>query len=54
MSSRSDGRGLRDENGAGVTSMRMALPDNMFVEADQSRLSAFRTWVLDQGVTESK
>jgi len=32
--------------------MRMALPEKMFVEAEQSRLSGLRTWVLDQGVTE--
>ena len=32
--------------------MKKALPEKMFVEADQSRLSALRTWVLDQGVTE--
>jgi hypothetical protein len=28
-----------------------SLPEKMFVD-DQSRLSALRTWVLDQGVTE--
>jgi hypothetical protein len=32
--------------------MRMALPEKMFVDAEQSRLSALRNWVLDQGVTE--
>ena len=32
--------------------MKKALPEKMFAEAEQSRLSALRTWVLDQGVTE--
>jgi hypothetical protein len=37
--------------GAGVTSMRKTLPEKMFAD-DQSRLSALRSWVLEQGVTE--
>jgi hypothetical protein len=36
---------------AGIASMKKALPEKMFID-DQSRLSALRTWVLDQGVTE--
>ena len=32
--------------------MKKALPEKMFAEPDQSRLTALRTWVLDQGVTE--
>src|SRR3954451_6688049 len=32
--------------------MKKALPEKMFADAEQSRLSALRTWVLDQGVTE--
>ena len=32
--------------------MKKALPEKMFAEAEHSRLSALRTWVLDQGVTE--
>ena len=31
--------------------MKKALPEKMFID-DQSRLSALRTWVLEQGVTE--
>jgi len=31
--------------------MKKALPEKMFVD-EQSRLSALRTWVLDQGATE--
>jgi hypothetical protein len=30
----------------------MALPEKMFAEADQSRLSMLRTWVLANDVTE--
>jgi hypothetical protein len=30
----------------------MALPPKMFSEADQSRLSMLRAWVLDHDVTE--
>jgi hypothetical protein len=37
--------------GTGVRSMKKALPEKMFAD-DQSRLSALRSWVLDQGVTE--
>jgi hypothetical protein len=36
----------------GDAPMRKALPDKMFFEAEQSRLSTLRTWVLDQQVTE--
>ena len=32
--------------------MRKSLPPKMFAEADQARLSVFRTWVLDNDVTE--
>jgi hypothetical protein len=32
--------------------MKKALPEKMFAEAEQSRLSALRAWVLEQGVTE--
>ena len=32
--------------------MRKALPQTMFVEAEQSRLSLLRNWVLDHQVTE--
>ena len=32
--------------------MRMVLPQKMFSDADQSRLSMLRTWVLDHDVTE--
>ena len=32
--------------------MRKALPEKMFVDAEQSRLSTLRNWVLDQQVTE--
>ena len=32
--------------------MRMALPQKMFSDADQSRLSMLRSWVLDHDVTE--
>lgn len=32
--------------------MKMALPDKMFADAEQSRLSMLRAWVLDNGVTE--
>ncbi len=30
--------------------MRMTLPQKMFCDADQSRLSMLRTWVLDNDV----
>jgi hypothetical protein len=30
----------------------MALPEKMFVDAQQSRLSMLRSWVLDHDVTE--
>lgn len=32
--------------------MKKALPDQMFSDAEQSRLSMLRGWVLDHGVTE--
>ena len=32
--------------------MKKALPEKMFAEAEQSRLSALRNWVLDHEVTE--
>ena len=32
--------------------MRKALPEKMFADADQARLSVLRNWVLDQDVTE--
>jgi hypothetical protein len=35
----------------GAKSMRKALPEKMFVDA-QSRMSVLRDWVLNEGVTE--
>ena len=32
--------------------MRKALPEKMFVDVEQSRLSMLRNWVLDNQVTE--
>ncbi len=32
--------------------MRKVLPDKMFVDPEQSRLTLLRNWVLDQQVTE--
>jgi len=32
--------------------MKKALPENMFKDAEQSRLSALSSWVLDHEVTE--
>jgi hypothetical protein len=32
--------------------MRKTLPDKMFFDAEQSRFSILRTWVLDNQVTE--
>ena len=32
--------------------MRKTLPEKMFSDIEQSRLSSLRTWVLDQQVTE--
>ena len=32
--------------------MRKALPEKMFNDPEQSRLTMLRTWVLDQEVTE--
>ena len=32
--------------------MRKALPEKMFTDAEQARLSVLRNWVLDQDVTE--
>ena len=32
--------------------MRKSLPPKMFAEAEQARLSTFRSWILDNDVTE--
>jgi hypothetical protein len=32
--------------------MKKALPDKMFTDPEQSRLSMLRSWVLDNAVTE--
>jgi len=32
--------------------MRKSLPEPMFIDADKSRLSMLRSWVLDHQVTE--
>jgi hypothetical protein len=32
--------------------VRKALPEKMFADVEQSRLTALRAWVLEQGVTE--
>jgi len=32
--------------------MRKSVPDSMFPDREQVRLSAFSNWVLDHGVTE--
>jgi hypothetical protein len=32
--------------------MRKSLPDTMFCDAERSRLTMLRTWVLDNAVTE--
>ena len=32
--------------------MRKVLPEKMFVDAEQSRLTMFRNWVLDHEVSE--
>ena len=32
--------------------MRKAVPEKMFSDPEQSRLTMLRTWVLDQAVTE--
>jgi hypothetical protein len=32
--------------------MKKALPEKMFADAEQSRLSGLRAWVLDNSVTE--
>jgi hypothetical protein len=32
--------------------MRKALPDAMFSDAEKSRFTVLRTWILDNGVTE--
>ena len=32
--------------------MRKSIPETMFTDRDQIRLSALSNWVLDQGVTE--
>src|SRR5690348_4936210 len=44
--------GVGGLDGARSHSMKKALPEKMFADAEQSRLSSLRTWVLDQGVTE--
>jgi hypothetical protein len=36
----------------GSVSMRKALPDTMFNDKDQPRLTTLRNWVLDHQVTE--
>jgi len=33
--------------------MRKSVPDSMFPDREQVRLSAFSNWVLDHGVTEN-
>src|SRR5690349_21385379 len=43
---------LRRRQARRRTTMRKLLPEKMFIDAEQSRLSALRTWVLDQQVTE--
>jgi hypothetical protein len=51
-----EGRRLPDGTADGFTDqespLRKSLPDKMFTDAEQSRLSALRSWVLDQEVTE--
>jgi hypothetical protein len=32
--------------------MKMSIPDTMFTDREQVRISAFNNWVLDHGVTE--
>jgi hypothetical protein len=32
--------------------MKKSIPDSMFVDREQVRLSALNSWVLDHGVTE--
>jgi hypothetical protein len=32
--------------------MKKTIPEKMFCDAEQSRLTMLRNWVLDQGVTE--
>ncbi|HEY2884832.1 MAG TPA: hypothetical protein VGJ08_06435 [Rhizomicrobium sp.] len=39
-------------NDEGNKPVRKSLPDTMFIDAEKSRLSMFRTWVLDNDVTE--
>jgi hypothetical protein len=36
----------------GNGAMRKAMPDSMFADAERSRLSLLRNWVLDNAVTE--
>src|SRR5215204_868822 len=45
-------RAEMQQPGRGAISMKKALPEKMFAEAEQSRLTMLRAWVLDQGVTE--
>jgi len=35
-----------------VRLMKKSIPDTMFAEHDQVRLSALQNWILDHGVTE--
>jgi hypothetical protein len=37
---------------AGGEAMKKALPEKMFFDAEQSRMSILRNWVLEQNVTE--
>ena len=39
-------------NDKGNKLMKKSLPDTMFIDAEKSRLSLLRTWVLDNEVTE--
>jgi hypothetical protein len=45
-------RGHFNTNCSGIVSMKMSLPDKMFADPEQSRLSILRNWVLDHDVTE--
>jgi hypothetical protein len=40
------------KTGLEITPMKKALPDRLFNDAEQSRLSTLRNWVLDNEVTE--
>jgi hypothetical protein len=39
-------------NRQGISAVRKALPEKLFIDAEQSRLSMLRNWVLDNEVTE--